>query len=416
MKGFKELTKVDDALSLLLNNLIKPNLDYEEINIEDAYGRISYEDVRSNVNIPPYDRSAVDGYAVISSDTVGASITNPISLKIVGEIKAGDDPKIIKEINKGEAMIIYTGAPIPKNSDAVVMAEDATYKGDIVDINKPVAPYQNISKKGEDFNEGKIIIPKNTFIKPWHIGALASAGIKKIKVQRYLNIAILSTGNEIAELNENTEGKIINSTKPLLKSMLKSNQCNPIDLGTVNDNVKSIEDRIRLGLQIADMVITTGGTSVGNYDLVIDAISSIEGSKILFNGVRMRPGKPTSGAVVNGKPIIMVSGFPVAAIAAFYAFILPTINFLRNTKEEPIAKIKGKITRRIANIAGVKTYLRVKVRKEGNEIYVDPLAITASGVLSTLTEANGLLIIPENVEGYDEYDEVEVDLISPIDS
>ena len=411
MKGFKELMKVEDALKLLFENMIPPKIESEEIYVEESIGKISYEDIISQVDIPPFNRSAVDGYAVISSDTVGASITNPISLKIVGEIKAGDNPENIKSINKGEAVIIYTGAPLPKGSDAVVMAEDATYKGDLVEINKAVAPYQNVSKIGEDFSKGKIIVKKNTIIKPWHIGAIVSAGIKKIIVQKPLNVAILSTGNEIAEPNEDSKGKIINSTKPLLKSMIMSFGCKPIDFGTVNDDIETIKEKIELASKVSDLIITTGGTSVGNYDLVTDAILKINGSKILFNGVRMRPGKPTSGAVINGKPIIMLSGFPVAAVSAFYAFIFPTINFMRNTNEEIEPKIKGKITRRVANIAGVKTYLRVKVRKEKNEIYVDPLAVTASGVLSTLTEANGLLIIPENVEGYDEDDEVEVMLI-----
>ncbi|WP_292320944.1 gephyrin-like molybdotransferase Glp [Caldisphaera sp.] len=411
MKGFKELMKVEDALKLLFENMIPPKIESEEIYVEESIGKISYEDIISQVDIPPFNRSAVDGYAVISSDTVGASITNPISLKIVGEIKAGDNPENIKSINKGEAVIIYTGAPLPKGSDAVVMAEDATYKGDLVEINKAVAPYQNVSKIGEDFSKGKIIVKKNTIIKPWHIGAIVSAGIKKIIVQKPLNVAILSTGNEIAEPNEDSKGKIINSTKPLLKSMIMSFGCKPIDFGTVNDDIETIKEKIELASKVSDLIITTGGTSVGNYDLVTDAILKINGSKILFNGVRMRPGKPTSGAVINGKPIIMLSGFPVAAVTAFYAFIFPTINFMRNTNEEIEPKIKGKITRRVANIAGVKTYLRVKVRKEKNEIYVDPLAVTASGVLSTLTEANGLLIIPENVEGYDEDDEVEVMLI-----
>lgn len=414
MKGFKELIKVDDALKFLLDN-VKPVIEYEEINIEDAYSRISYEDVISNVDIPPYDRSAVDGYAVISSDTTGASITNPISLKVVGEITAGSDPNNLPKINKGEAMIIYTGAPMPKNADSVVMAEDAIFKVNTIDVTKPTSPYQNVSRKGEDFNKGKIIINKNTLIKPWHIGALASAGIQKIKVQKPLKIAVLSTGDEIAELNEDRNGKIINSTKPMLKSMISSIQCQPIDLGTVSDDLELIKNKIELGLKVADIVLTTGGTSIGNYDLVIDAVSRINNSKILFNGVRMRPGKPTSGAIIDRKPVIMLSGFPVAAIAAFYAFISPLINHMRGTNEEPLPTITGRITRRVANIAGVRTYLRVKVIKDkNNNILVEPLAITASGVLSTLTEANGLLIIPENVEGYDEDDLVEVTLISPI--
>ncbi|MDP8002574.1 MAG: molybdopterin molybdotransferase MoeA [Caldisphaera sp.] len=414
MKGFKELTTINNALKMVLENILPPKIDSEIVYVEESAYRISYEDIVSEIDVPPFDRSAVDGYAVISSDTLSASITNPISLKIVGEIQAGINIKEISAINHGEAAIIYTGAPLPLNSDAVVMAEDANYKENFVEITKSVSPYQNVSKKGEDFNKNKKIISKNTLIKPWHIGALVSAGIKKIKVQRPLKVAILSTGNEITEARDYENYKVINSTKPMLKSLISSIGCQTIDLGTVNDDVNLIAERINFGLKISDMIITTGGTSIGNYDLVSDAVEKINDSKILFSGVRMRPGKPTSAAIANRKPIFMVSGFPVAALAAFLSFISPTINFMRNTKEEPMPIIKGKITRRIANIAGVKTYLRVKIYRKDGSTYVEPLAITASGVLSTLTEANGLLIMNENIEGYDLGDEVEAVAISPI--
>ncbi|MEB3798309.1 MAG: molybdopterin molybdotransferase MoeA [Caldisphaeraceae archaeon] len=415
MKGFKELMKVEDALRLLLQSIKIPQIECRKVFVEESIGGVACEKVSSEAEIPPFDRSAVDGYAVISSDTLSASVTNPITLKVVGEVKAGVDPKDVPSIKHGEAVIIYTGAPLPPNSDAVVMAEDATYNGGYVDVVRQVGKYQNVSKRGEDFGIGKTIIDKGTMIKPWHIGALASAGIKEIKVQNPLKIAILSTGDEIVELKE-YDGKkgIVDSTKLMLKALLRTDGVHVIDLGIVNDDIDLIADKIRFGLNIAHGVITTGGTSIGKYDLVVDAVGRVEGSKVLFNGVRMRPGKPTSGAIVFGKPVFMLSGFPVASLAGYVSFVRPSINYMRGLVEEPMPIVKGKITRRVANIAGVKTYFRVRIYRDGANTFIEPLAITASGVLSTLTEANGLLVINEDIEGYDEGDEVEVIAIGPI--
>jgi molybdopterin molybdotransferase len=412
MEGFKSLARVDDALRLLLAHTTHRPRPIE-VDIEDSLNLISAEDVIAQSDFPPFDRSAVDGYAVRSSDTLGASLLNPVELRIVGEVEAGTDPSLMKPLGEGEAYIIYTGAPLPPGADAVVMAEDAFREGDVVKVQRQVTRYQNVSRKGEDFQAGKLVIRRGERVKPWHIAALASLNIRKVKVYR-LRVAILSTGSEVVELSDpraGSPGTIINSTKPLLKSLLRADGYEPLDLGTVPDDVELIANKLSIGLREADAVITTGGTSIGAYDVVPEAVRRL--GKVLFNGVRMRPGKPTGAGVVDGKPVFMLSGFPVAGLAGYMAFVRPTLLHMTSSREEPLPRVKGVITRRVANIAGVRTYLRVKVRATGKGYEVEPLAITASGVLSTLTEANGLLIIPEDVEGYDEGDEVEVVLISP---
>ncbi len=415
MEGFKSLVRVDDALKALLSEVAHRPAPVE-VDIEGALGLPSADDVVAETDFPPFDRSAVDGFAVRASDTLGASLLTPVTLTLVGESTPGVDPSSLRPLGPGEAYVIYTGAPLPPGSDAVVMAEDAERAGNAVSVLRQVVPYQNVSRKGEDFQRGKVVVRKGHRVMPWHIGALASLGVRRVSVYK-VRVALVSTGSEVVDLEDpgaSRPGMIINSTKPLLKGLLRSDGYEPIDLGTVPDDVNEIAARVSEGLRVADAVITTGGTSIGTYDVVPEAVARL--GKVVFNGVRMRPGKPTGGGVVYGKPVFMLSGFPVASLAGYLAFVRPTLLRMTDTPEDPVPKVRGSITRRVANIAGVRTYLRVRVYRTPNGYQVEPLAITASGVLSTLTDANGLLVIPEDVEGYDEGDEVEVTLISPPES
>ncbi len=416
MEGFKELTRVDDALAILFREVTHVP-EVVEVDLEDSVGLPVAEDITSPTDFPPFNRSAVDGYAVRSFDTLGASMLNPIELKVAYEVIPGFDISTLRPLEPGEAAIIYTGAPLPPGADAVVMAEDARRQGDKVYIMAQVTPFQNVSRKGEDFSRGKIVIRKGDKLMPWHIGALASLGITKVKVYRRLRVGVLSTGSELVELREVDKGspppgKIVDSTKTMLKALLGRDGYEAVDLGVVPDDMNAIEKAIARSIGSLDAIITTGGTSIGSYDLVPEAVNRL--GRVLFNGVRMRPGKPTGAGVVEGKPIFMLSGFPVASLAGYLAFVRPVLRRMTGTPEDPMPIAKGVITRRVANIAGVRTYLRVRVYRSEGRYKVEPLAITASGVLSTLTDANGILVIPEDVEGYDEGDEVEVLLIAPL--
>ncbi len=415
MEGFKVLIGVDEALRMLKES-VSFTPEIIEVKVRDALGLPVAEDVVAPTDVPPFDRSAVDGYAVRALDTLGATLLNPIRLEIVGEAEAGSDPSKLPRVGEGQAAVIYTGAPLPPGADAVVMAEDTERVGDYVNIKRQVTPFANVSRKGEDFIRGEVVIRRGWKVQPWHIGAMASLSITKVKVYRSIRVAVLSTGSEVVELEDpraGSPGTIINSTKPMLMSMLESDGFEALDLGTVPDDVEIIEERVRQGIKEADAVITTGGTSIGAHDLVPEAVSRL--GKVLFNGVRMRPGKPTGAGVINGKPVFMLSGFPVASLAGYMTFVKPTLRHMTGTPEEPLPVVRGKITRRIANVAGVRTYLRVRAYvNERGELMVEPLAITASGVLRTLTDANALLIMNEDIEGYDAGDEVEVVLLSPI--
>jgi len=280
-------------------------------------------------------------------------------------------------------------------------------------VYKPVHSFQNVSRRGEDFKVGELIVRRGTRIKPWHIGALASLNIDRVKVFLKPKIGILSTGSELVELeSELKPGKIVNSSKTMLKALINSCGGVPVDLGIVEDDVKQIADKIEEGTKNCDILITTGGTSIGRGDLVPTAVNLL--GKVLVHGLAMRSGKPTGFGLVKEKLVFMLSGFPVVALIGFNLFVKPAINSLLCTTSEPSPRIVGRLTRRVASLSAMRSCVRVKVVRSGDSYIVEPLRLTGSGLISTLTEANGLLVIPENIEGYNEGEEIEVELFDPV--
>ncbi|MEM0260848.1 MAG: molybdopterin molybdotransferase MoeA [Sulfolobales archaeon] len=417
MKGFRRLITYGEALKIMFENISIREIESEEVELLDSLGRYASKDIVARYDIPPFDRSAVDGYAVRSSETYGASETNPVELRLIGRITAGEKPSKIPEIGAGEAMKIFTGAPLPRGADAVVMAEHVIEREDSILVLKPVASYQNVSRAGEDFRRGDIIVRRGSRIKPWHIATLAAQNITRVPVFRRLRIGVLSTGSEVIEPGGSYDpesGFVLNSSKPLLLALARDSGCEPIDLGTVPDDRSIIMEKILEGLEKVDIMITTGGSSIGEEDLVPNVVSSLEDSRIVFHGVRIRPGRTIGLAMVRGKPLFMFSGFPVASLVGFQFFVQPYILKAYNAYEEPQPMVRGRIVRRIANPHSTRSFVRVRVFKKNGEILVEPLAITGSGVLSTLTKANGILVIPEDLEGFDEGEYVEVLLIDRI--
>lgn len=413
---FKTLGKVEESLNLVTRSVQDTRIGSVEVRTTRALHRTCAEDIVSTLDVPYYNRSAVDGYAVISNDVLSSSIANPTRLKIIQELFADSSPNKVEPLINGTASVVYTGAPIPSNADAVVMLEDTKVEEpSLVSIHKPVAPFQNVSRKGEDFEKGSVVIEKGAFIRPWHIAALLSVGQKIINVQREIRVGVLSTGNELKDLNQESKKLVINTTKPLLVSLIEEEFCKPVDMGIVQDQMEAIRTGISEGLQNCDILITTGGTSVGQTDLVSDSICAIEGSKILFHGVRMRPGRPTGVALVRNKPVFMLSGYPVAAFTGFEVFVKPVLNHMKGSKPHLQPTVRAYLTRRLAKPVGVKAFVRVKVRRENEGRYsVEPLRLTGSGLLSTLTRGNGFLVMDEELEGHDEGENVDIILFQPL--
>ncbi len=414
LKGFRSWENVDVARERLLSK-VNIKLTSEEIPVYDAVGRVLAEDIISPIDYPPYNRSAVDGYAVKSSDVSGASESDPVPLRIVGEIEAGVKPKELA-IREGEAALVFTGAELPEGADAVVPIEYVDVAGEYVYVYRSVAKYRNVSLRGEDFQAGDVIGKKGTVLRPWHVAALVQAGFKLVKVFQKPRVGVINTGDEVYDpfSYSGGGGRIPNSTGALIVSYVKELGCEGEVLGVVRDDEDLIRDAVEKALRDHDIVIVTGGTSVGGKDVVPEAISSLEGAKLVFHGVNLRPGRTAGAFIINGKPVLMLSGLPVACLVGLENFFRPIIERKMNLKFPPRPVVKARLTRRIANAVGFRSHYRVAVFSEGGELYAEPLRLTGSGILSTLLEGNGIVVINESLEGLEKGEIIDVILLGPI--
>lgn len=411
MKGFKTLTPIQEAQRVFIAAVTHTPSEVF-VPTPQAVGLYAARDVASPVDVPPFDRAAFDGYAVRSIDTLGASRGNPIMLRVVGKALPGAE--FGGAVGRGEAVEIATGAPLPAGADAVVPYEEAARRGDHIEVYKPVPQFYYVSRRGEDIAAGEVVLKRGRKIKPWDIGVLASIGIKEVPVYK-VTAGLISTGNELVELDEAPPppAKIINSTRHVITALLRDFGVEVHYLGIVPDDEEAIYRAVSDAVRRFDIVITTGGVSVGEPDHVVRAVARLS-PEVLIHGIAARPGRPNSAAAVRGKPIVMLSGFPVASIVGFEVFAKPAILKMVGAKEEPLPVVKAVLTRRVTTPINVRSFVRVRVYRRDGKLYAEPLAVTGSGILSTLTKGNGLLIIPENREGYDEGDEVEVILLGPI--
>lgn len=410
MKGFQKLALTYEAMRMWFNTFqIETRITTAPLH--EAHECVCAEDVLAKQDLPKFDRSAVDGYAVKAEDTTGTSQSKPLLFRLTKKAELDDaGPRQAKQI--------WTGNPIPKGANAVVMLEYTKKTNDKIEIWNQATPYENVSRKGEDIKKGETAVRAGTRLKPQHLGLLSALGYKEVNVAQKPRIAILATGNELAEVGAHPkENQIYESNRILLSAMCNELEADPLDLGIATDDIADITERIRIGLKIADAVITTGGTSVGGLDLVPEAVSKIGTPGIIVHGIAVRPGMPTALAVVDGKPIMILSGNPVAAIVGFEIFGRPLIcKMLGMKKEEPRSTIEAKMTRKITTALGRKTFARVKVFEENGEMLAEPISTRGSGAISTMTRGNGFVIVPENREGIVENERVTVHMFASVEA
>ncbi|MDI6690629.1 MAG: molybdopterin molybdotransferase MoeA, partial [Candidatus Bathyarchaeota archaeon] len=407
LRGFQKLTTIEEALQLLFKNLKIENLKTVVVPLHEALNHVLAEDIVAKENLPRFDRSAVDGYAVKAEDTIEASQFKPKTLRITDE----------DEIGNGQTKQVWTGTPIPKGANAVVMLENTKRVNGEIEVWASVTPGENISKKGEDVSKGEVALKAGTRLKPHHLGLLAALGNVEVKVFEKPKIAILATGNELVEIGEKPKkDQIFEVNRLVLSSLCHELGAEPIDLGIAKDDADEIFDKIRIGLEKADTVITTGGTSVGASDLVPEAVNKIGKPGVIVHGVAMRPAMPTALAIADGKPILILSGNPVAAMIGFEVFVRPLIwKMLGLKREEHRPMVKAKMSRRISTFLGKKTFVRVHVFQRHGELFAEPISARGSGIISTVTKANGYVVVPENREGLEEGETVSVHLFDCVD-
>jgi molybdopterin molybdotransferase len=411
LRGFQKLTFTYEALQTWFDFLQVKRCRDVSISLDDGFNRILSEDIVAQEDLPRFDRSAVDGYAVRSEDTTGASQQKPLLFRLT----EGDE---FTDTAHREAKQVWTGNPIPKGANAVIMLENTKKVESKIEIWTQAAPRDNVSRKGEDVKKGEVAVQSGTRLKPYHLALISALGNSEIKVVEKPKIAILATGNELAKVGEERgEKQIYESNRVMIDAMCAELDADPLDLGLAKDNVDEIAEAIELGLKIADVVITTGGTSVGGLDLVPDAVNKLGKPGIIVHGVALRPAMPTALAALEGKPVLVLSGNPVAAITGFEVFARPLICKLMGLKkEESRPTVKAKMTRKIATALGRKNFVRVKVIQKNEEYSAEPISAKGSGNLSTMTKANGYVIVPENREGLAEGETVVVHLFGEVET
>ena len=411
MKGFQKLTFTYEALQTWFEALQVKTCRDITIPLPEAYNRVLAEDIVATEDLPRFDRSAVDGYAVRAEDTTGASQAKPLLFRLT----EGEE---LADTAHREGKQVWTGTPIPKGANAVVMLENTKKLETKTEVWTQAAPYDNISRKGEDIKKGETAVQAGTRLKPYHLAMLAALGNSEVKVIEKPKIAILATGNELAKVGEERgEKQIWESNRIMLTGMCCELDAEPLDLGLAKDSIDEISEAITLGLKIGDAVITTGGTSVGGLDRVPEAVNKTGKPGIIVHGIAMRPAMPTALAIIDGKPVMVLSGNPVAAITGFEVFARPLIcKLLGMKKEEARSTVKAVMARKITTALGRKNFVRVKVVQKNDELQAEPVSAKGSGNLSTMTRANGYVIVPENREGLAQGETVTVHLFGDVET
>ncbi|MEM2047433.1 MAG: molybdopterin molybdotransferase MoeA [Candidatus Jordarchaeales archaeon] len=406
MKGFSERRTLKEVLEEVLPAL--PRMPPERVPTVSALGRIAYGDIKAERDVPHFDRAAMDGYAVVAEDTFKCSQEKPAKLKLVGECVVGKTPDV--EVRKGEAAQISTGAPMPKGANAVVMVEYTSISEGDLYVYRPVAPFQNVSRKGEDVKAGDVVVAHGDVIRPQEIGLLLQCGIREMSVAVKPKVAIASTGSELVDVNEEPGvGQVVASNEHVLATLTRIYGGRPVYLGIFPDERNALRIAVEKALTF-DMAVFSGGTSVGKYDYMSDIVEEFGGKKVA-HGLTIRPGGPTAVFFVSQKPVFCLPGFPVAAMIAFESIVAPSIRkMLGARKLDPRPVVEAVLTRRVPSTLGRRDFLRVKLEESEKGLVAIPLMAAGSGILSSMTRADGVVEIPEDVEGFDEGEKVKVKL------
>ena len=405
LKGFQKLTTIDETIRVFFSKLQAKPLKPVTVKLHSALDRVLAEDIIAGQDLPRFDRSAVDGYAVRAEDVVGASQFKPKTLQIT------DKNMIVDK----QTRPLWTGNPIPKGADAVVMLESTRRIKDKIEVWVSVTPGENVSKRGEDLSKGDVAVKAGTRLKPHHLGLIGALGKAEVAVVERPKVAILATGNELVKVGGKLrENQVFDVNRLVLSMLCCEIGAEPLDLGIAKDDVREISAKLKNGLEKADAVITSGGTSVGGADLVPEAANSIGKPGVIVHGVAMKPGMPTALAVVEEKPIVILSGNPVAAMIGFEVFCRPLICRMLGLKLEPRPTVQAKMNRRIATTLGRKNFVRVYVFQQNGEFVAEPISARGSSMISTMTRANGYVVVPENREGLKEGEHVSVQLFDTV--
>ena len=401
------MLSVEKALETVLSNISVENQS-EITDIFNCFGRTLFDDIKAEFNVPPKDNSAMDGYAILTDDIESADINSPVTLRIIDEIQAGYVFQG-KKLQSGNAIRIMTGAPIPDGADSVIQFEDTEELGDRVKIFRKTIKHENIRFAGEDIKKGNIILKKGDRIDSAEIGLISSMNMKDIQVFKKPKVAIISTGDELTEPGSKDPGQIINSNAYVLYSEVKKYGGDPFYAGIVRDIYDDVKNKF-LSIMDNDIIISSGGVSMGRYDFIPDVLKEI-GIDIKIHKVLMKPGKPIIFGTSGEKIFFGLPGNPVSVMVSFMQFVRPAILKMGGNNKIVKPLLKAKIKEDIIKKAGRKHFIRGIFTIENGNLFVSTTGPQGSGILHSMSSANCLIIIPEEIETVKCGDSVDIQLI-----
>jgi molybdopterin molybdotransferase len=380
MKPFGALLPFEEAINVV-DKHITPINRTEVINIDEAIGRVLAEDIISSQNTPPFNRSAMDGYAVKAEDTSGATRESPCILEMVGEFHAGDIPNI--PLGKGQCIQVATGGVMPEGADAVVMVEDTSSIGSSIEIYKEAKLLSNVSEKGSDIKAGETVLSSGIYLDAGKIGVLASQGKVQVTVYEKPRVAVMPSGEEVVELGKELKpGQLYDINSHTIQSVVKENGGIPVRLGIIGDNLEEIRAKITEALNNSDFVVFSGGSSVGEKDLITEVVEEL--GIVLFHGVKVKPGKPTLFAIVNDKPVFGMPGYPTSSLLNSYLFIAPALRKMARLPQKREEKVKARLSKSTSGDKERVQFMTVKIADgEATPVF------TVSGAITSIAHADG---------------------------
>jgi molybdenum cofactor synthesis domain-containing protein len=393
MKPMKALISLEEGMRILFEAAV-PLTRTEPVGLLEAGGRVLAEPIVARMFVPPFPRAAMDGYAVIAEECYGAGNFNPARLRLAEVVHAADIAR--GAVERGTCIQVATGAPIPAGADAVVPVEDTELEpgegeGSIVRIYKPVYPRQNVSPKGQDIQEGKQVLSPGVRLDPSKIGVLAALGLATVSVYAKPTVAVIPSGNEIVSPGQPLEpGKIYDINTYTLSALIQAQGGTPVVFPVMRDTLEDV--RRTLGEAVRhDLVVLSGGSSVGERDVMVEAVEGM--GEIKFHGIAVKPGKPTLCGVVQGKLVLGMPGYPTSCLTNGYGLLAPMLRKLAHLPEQRVVGFEYPMARRYTSTTGRHQYLPVRVQ-DGEVVPV----FKESGAITSMADAEGYIEIPANVD------------------
>lgn len=408
--GFTRYDDIETALKKLFAVQLR-KLESEEIPISEAAGRILRKDIHARQSLPLYNRSLVDGYALRSIDTRAARRKHPINLSILGQSRLGEVPQMA--VSRKECVNVLTGGFLPEGADAVVMFEDVETSKSQISLVNPVKERENLVKAGIDVKQGELLFKSGHILRWFELGLLAALNEGRLLVARRPRVGVLSTGDELSEPGGNGTP---DSNRYLLLAALQLCGAETIDLGIARDNLSGTLSSLRRGLKSADMILVSGGSSVGRKDLVPEAISKLGKPGLVVHGIAMRPGSPTGLGAVDGKPILILPGLPISALIGFYVLGQRILSKITGTSEEYLTQsiVNGTLMENVEVPRGMTSYRPVRVEVAENSLRVYPVKPYGSSIASSIVKSDGVIRVGSDVGKISSGEEVRVYLLRPL--